>query len=50
MAMTWKVGPSALGSAWRKMTRRSDSPLRRAISTYSLSSTSIIDARMILAT
>ena len=35
----------ALGSAWRQSTTRSGRPLRRAIITYSLSSTSMVEAR-----
>src|SRR5919109_1463020 len=46
-AVTWIAGTIALGTAWRQMTVRSERPLRRAIVTYSDSSTSIIEPRMI---
>src|ERR671915_270124 len=46
-AVTWMAGTMALGTAWRQITVRSGSPFRRAIVTYSDSSTSIIDPRMI---
>ncbi len=45
--MTWMAGTIALGTAWRQITVRSGSPFRRAIVTYSDSSTSIIEPRMI---
>src|SRR5215213_119289 len=46
-AATWIAGTIAFGTAWRQITVRSDSPFRRAIVTYSDSSTSIMDPRMI---
>jgi hypothetical protein len=45
MAITWMVGTMALGRAWCQSTRDSLRPLRRAIITYSLSSTSMVEAR-----
>src|SRR5215207_10255965 len=46
-AATWIAGTIAFGTAWRQITVRSDSPFRRAIVTYSDSSTSTIEPRMI---
>src|SRR5918992_6268261 len=46
-AATWIAGTIAFGTAWRQITVLSDRPLSRAIVTYSDSSTSIIDPRMI---
>src|ERR1700759_155137 len=45
-ADTWSAGTIALGTAWRQMTVRFGRPFNRAIVTYSDSSTSTIDARM----
>ena len=44
-AVTCSAGASALGTACRLSTSRSGRPLRRAIITYSLSSTSMVLAR-----
>ena len=44
--MTWMAGTIAFGTAWRQITCRSGRPFSRAIVTYSLSSTSIIEPRM----
>ena len=46
MAITWMVGTMAFGMAWRQRTTRPARPLRRAIMTYSLSSTSMVEARI----
>src|ERR671914_2193361 len=46
-AVTWIAGTMALGTACRQITVRSGRPFRRAMVTYSDSSTSIIDPRMI---
>src|SRR5215213_3863566 len=46
-AATWIAGTIAFGTAWRHITVRSDNPFRRAIVTYSDSSTSTIEPRMI---
>src|SRR4051795_6259264 len=46
-AETWMAGTIAFGTAWRQITVRSDSPFNRAIVTYSDSSTSTIEPRMI---
>src|SRR5919112_3134165 len=46
-AATWIAGTIAFGTAWRQITVRSDNPFRRAIVTYSDSSTSTIEPRMI---
>ena len=45
-AVTWIAGTIAFGTAWRQITCRSGKPFKRAIVTYSLSSTSIIEPRM----
>src|SRR4051794_7709727 len=45
-AVTWIAGTIAFGTAWRQITCLSGRPLSRAIVTYSLSSTSIVEPRM----
>src|ERR687895_1657078 len=45
-AVTWIAGTIAFGTAWRQITVRRGSPFSVAIVTYSLSSTSTIDPRM----
>ena len=45
-AVTWMAGTIAFGTAWRQITCRSGSPFNRAIVTYSDSSTSTIEPRM----
>src|SRR3954454_16807552 len=45
-AATWIAGTIAFGTAWRQITCLSGRPLSRAIVTYSLSSTSTIEPRM----